>query len=78
MASRNTLISELFKENDYSYGIYIFAFPMQQTLVALFLVNMTWWQNALLAYPLVLFLAVLSWHFGRASEFMVCGALDKK
>jgi peptidoglycan/LPS O-acetylase OafA/YrhL len=78
LAFRNTLISELFKENDYSYGIYIFAFPMQQTLVALFPVNMTWWQNALLAYPPVLFLAVLSWHLVERPSLRCARALDKK
>ena len=56
-------VFEHFKVNDYSYGIYIFAFPIQQTLVTFFPTGMTWWANALLAYPIVLCLAALSWHF---------------
>ncbi|SDG38292.1 Peptidoglycan/LPS O-acetylase OafA/YrhL, contains acyltransferase and SGNH-hydrolase domains [Bradyrhizobium sp. Rc2d] len=52
-----------FSRNDYSYGIYVFAFPMQQTVVTFFPSGMTWWANALLAYPLTLGLAALSWHF---------------
>jgi peptidoglycan/LPS O-acetylase OafA/YrhL len=49
-------------ERDYSYGIYIYAFPVQQTWVSF------WPQMPLLAYLLctfatVLVLAALSWHF---------------
>ena len=35
----------LFKNNDYSYGMYIFAFPVQQSLAALSRNGMTWWVN---------------------------------
>jgi len=56
-------VFEYFRANDYSYGIYIFAFPIQQTLVTFFPTGMTWWANVLLAYPVVLCLAALSWHF---------------
>ena len=45
---------------DYSYGIYIYAFPLQQLMafwgVALPLANM------LLAFPVTLTMAILSWH----------------
>jgi peptidoglycan/LPS O-acetylase OafA/YrhL len=48
--------------HDYSYGIYIYAFPVQQTLVSF------WPQMPLPAYLLSSFvitvaLAALSWHF---------------
>jgi peptidoglycan/LPS O-acetylase OafA/YrhL len=47
---------------DYSYGIYIYAFPVQQTLVSI------WPQMSLFVYLLSTFvttvaLAALSWHF---------------
>lgn len=48
---------------DYSYGIYLYAFPVQQTVVALLPVPPTWWLNILIAAPATLLLAVLSWHF---------------
>jgi peptidoglycan/LPS O-acetylase OafA/YrhL len=51
-----------FKTNDYSYGMYIFAFPVQQTIAALSRNGMSWWMNISLAFPIVLGLAVLSWH----------------
>jgi peptidoglycan/LPS O-acetylase OafA/YrhL len=49
-------------ERDYSYGIYIYAFPVQQTLVSF------WPQMPLLTYLLstlaiTVALAAASWHF---------------
>lgn len=46
---------------DYSYGIYIYAFPIQQTWVLL-LPHQAWWQNVALALPTTAALAVVSWH----------------
>ena len=59
--SRHTWLSR-WHERDYSYGIYIYAFPVQQTLVSF------WPQMPLLAYLLSTFvitvaLAATSWHF---------------
>lgn len=50
------------RAGDYSYGIYITCFPIQQTLVTL---DSTLAPGALLAisFPAVLALAMLSWHF---------------
>ncbi|HMJ06338.1 MAG TPA: acyltransferase [Chthoniobacterales bacterium] len=47
---------------DFSYGMYIYAFPVQQMWVQLF---PTWkgYQNALAAFPSTLLLAMLSWFF---------------
>lgn len=50
------------KYGDFSYGIYIYAFPIQQTLVYY---SQAQWHpliNALCAIPLTLFFAILSWH----------------
>lgn len=46
---------------DFSYGLYIYAFPVQQYLIYLD-PGMQWWQNLLLAFPITLILSVLSWH----------------
>lgn len=46
---------------DYSYGMYIYAFPVQQT-VAHFLSPMTPLANLAMAFPVTLVCAVLSWH----------------
>lgn len=47
---------------DLSYGVYIYAFPIQQLAVALW-PNMQWWQNVLFALPLTFGFAWLSWRF---------------
>ncbi|MBK8288145.1 MAG: acyltransferase [Cellvibrionales bacterium] len=50
------------KLGDYSYGIYIYAFPIQQSVLALGLAT-TPNQLFLWAFPPTLLLAILSWHF---------------
>jgi peptidoglycan/LPS O-acetylase OafA/YrhL len=47
---------------DYSYGLYIYAFPVQQSVAALF-PGIAWWWMVLIATPVALVLAVVSWHF---------------
>jgi peptidoglycan/LPS O-acetylase OafA/YrhL len=59
--SRHTWLSR-WHERDYSYGIYIYAFPVQQTLVSF------WPQMPLVPYLLstltiTIALAAASWHF---------------
>lgn len=47
---------------DFSYGIYIYAFPVQQTIVHLFGGTMPPLLNFVLAFPVTLALAFCSWH----------------
>lgn len=47
---------------DYSYGIYIYAFPIQQSLVAISS-DRTWWQLSLSASCLTVLCAFFSWHY---------------
>ena len=47
--------------HDYSYGIYIYAFPIQQTLVLLF-PGIAWYEMAAAAIPLAVAAGALSWH----------------
>lgn len=47
---------------DYSYGIYIYAFPIQGFAVWAF-GSMSPWTNMAIALPLTLVLSLLSWHF---------------
>lgn len=46
---------------DYSYGVYIFGFPIQQALVHFGVLSPLW--NVALAIPLALACAVVSWHW---------------
>jgi peptidoglycan/LPS O-acetylase OafA/YrhL len=56
---------------DYSYGVYIYAFPVQQTVMHL-RPEAGPWENVALAVPPTLLLAVLSWHWVEAP------ALDRR
>ncbi len=58
-AGRIRLFNQL---GDYSYGLYIYAFPMQQ-LVAKFTDNVSMLKMFTLSWFLTLALAIVSWHF---------------
>jgi peptidoglycan/LPS O-acetylase OafA/YrhL len=47
---------------DYSYGIFLYGFPIQQAVVASGLVPLNGWLTLLAAIPFILLVAVLSWH----------------
>jgi peptidoglycan/LPS O-acetylase OafA/YrhL len=47
---------------DYSYGIYLYGFPIQQAVIATGLLPGNGWINLAVSLPLVLLLAVCSWH----------------
>lgn len=48
---------------DFSYGLYLFAFPIQQLLVRYFGAELTPYRLFLTAFPLTLLCAAFSWHF---------------
>jgi peptidoglycan/LPS O-acetylase OafA/YrhL len=56
-----SLARRLVLRNDYSYGVYLYGFPLQQTLVHFF-PSMGAAENFLVAFPAALALAVFSWH----------------
>jgi peptidoglycan/LPS O-acetylase OafA/YrhL len=47
--------------SDYSYGIYLYAFPIQQVIERYF--SAPWWLNVCLALPATIGAAALSWRF---------------
>jgi len=49
-------------KNDYSYGIYIYGFLVQQCLAAFGLFRWGYWPYMLMALPITFVLAWLSWH----------------
>ena len=52
---------ELLAKNDYSYGIYLFAYPIQQFAVT-FPSARVWHVNILIALPITALIAAASWH----------------
>ncbi len=65
---------------DYSYGLYLFAFPMQQLYVQLFPDARIWYLNALFAIVLGMAYAAFSWHVVEkpimARRNSILGAVD--
>ena len=53
---------QFLSSGDYSYGIYLYAFPVQQTVAHLFPQNREWYLNIAVALPTTILLAVFSWH----------------
>ena len=52
----------LLMQGDYSYGLYLFAYPLQQTYSYLFPGERHWWLNAGWGIVLGLLYAMFSWH----------------
>ncbi|SCW85391.1 Peptidoglycan/LPS O-acetylase OafA/YrhL, contains acyltransferase and SGNH-hydrolase domains [Paenibacillus tianmuensis] len=55
-------LSSFSKNGDFSYGLYIYAFPVQQSVTYLFGGQMTAEYNFIISFVVTLILAVLSWH----------------
>lgn len=52
----------LIRSGDYSYPIYLYSYPIQQAIVALFVGGRIWWINLLIAVPVTFTFAAVSWH----------------
>lgn len=52
----------LLMAGDYSYGIYLYAGPLQQASIALFPEHREWWFNLVTTLPLICLFAAFSWH----------------
>lgn len=52
----------IFRRGDYSYGIYLYGYPIQQVVVLAGLDRHIWWQNAVISIPLITLFAMFSWH----------------
>lgn len=50
------------KYGDFSYGLYIYAFPIQQTVTYFSGGEMNYLTNFIISFPIVLFFSYLSWH----------------
>jgi peptidoglycan/LPS O-acetylase OafA/YrhL len=55
-------LPNLATNGDLSYGVYIFAWPIQQTITLLMGAHANWLINNLITLPLVLAFAWMSWH----------------
>jgi peptidoglycan/LPS O-acetylase OafA/YrhL len=48
---------------DYSYGIYLYGFAIQQTMMHFFPLARHWYLNVLVSVPIAVLVAAASWHF---------------
>jgi peptidoglycan/LPS O-acetylase OafA/YrhL len=47
---------------DYSYGIFLYGFPIQQAVAALWPSTWTWYANLLISLPIIALFSAASWH----------------
>lgn len=59
----NIKLHNFARYGDFSYGLYLFAFPIQQLLVRYFGAELTPYRLFFAAFPLSLLCAAFSWHF---------------
>ena len=59
--SQRAPVPRFAKYGDFSYGIYIFAFPVQQIVAQGLAERRTWFLNVVISAPITFFLAVASW-----------------
>lgn len=74
---KNDYLKKITRHGDYSYGLYIWAFPVQQILVLKF-PNWNPYQNFSLAFAITLVLAMLSWHLVEKKAIALKGSLIKR
>ena len=53
----------LLQKGDYSYGVFLFGFPIQQAFMTLGPWTHHWWINFLVCAPLAFLVGIFSWHF---------------
>lgn len=54
--------SSIVSSGDYSYGIFLYGFPIQQAVSATLPESRSWWLNLIISAPLVCLTAYVSWH----------------
>lgn len=52
-----------FSNGDYSYGIYLFNFPIQQSFVKIFPSMDSWWMLMAMSVPATMIFSAVSWHY---------------
>jgi peptidoglycan/LPS O-acetylase OafA/YrhL len=55
-------LSNFGRHGDFSYGLYIYAFPFQQIISHSFPEYRIWWFNVIVSAPIILIAAIISWN----------------
>lgn len=62
---------------DYSYGIYLYGFAIQQTVMHFFPLARHWYLNVLISVPIAVLVAAASWHFVERPASRLRSALKR-
>ncbi|MEB0024108.1 acyltransferase, partial [Actimicrobium sp. CCI2.3] len=69
--------SAIILNGDYSYGIYLYGYAIQQAVFSISPIFNIWYFNLLVSLPLVILIAYLSWHFVELPVLQRKGFLKK-
>src|SRR5258706_3575058 len=59
---RNPKPDKIVMSGDYSYGLYLYGYPVQQAVITLLPGMREWYWNLLISLPIAATIAALSWH----------------
>jgi len=59
---RNPKLDRIVSSGDYSYGLYLYGYPVQQAVITLLPGMREWYWNILISLPIAAGIAALSWH----------------
>lgn len=59
----NPRATRLVSSGDYSYGLYLYGYPLQQAVASIGPSAHHWWVNVAFALPCAMMIAYFSWHF---------------
>jgi peptidoglycan/LPS O-acetylase OafA/YrhL len=63
LGMRSGAVARFLQSRDYSYGVYIYAWPIQLLVIPMLGSAASWWSATLSCMAVTLPLAMLSWHF---------------
>ncbi|MDR6873015.1 peptidoglycan/LPS O-acetylase OafA/YrhL [Bosea sp. BE125] len=69
--------SPIVSSGDYSYGIFLYGFPIQQAVSAAFPEFRHWWFNLIVSAPIVFLVAYASWHMIEKRALLLRERLKK-
>lgn len=72
------ILGSLFTRDDFSYGIYIYAFPVQQTIAMCFKTSISPWAMFFASGLITLIFAFLSWHLIEKRMLSLCKTLTAR
>ena len=71
LGMQTSAAARFLQARDYSYGVYLYAWPVQQAVIQLLGGAASWWTATLLCMAASLALAMLSWHFVERPALML-------